>query len=273
MLEATSMLALANPITPFDRPVTTYMARSLVTAHLATPIAEIAATMHARRISGVPVLDARDRLIGVVTRTDLIALGALQSGRRGTNPAMPLPRRTAREVMTAEPQAIPRTASVRDAARVMATHAIHRVFVTDGDALVGVIGAVDIAAAVYDSRAAAPLSTIMTSPIVTLAPRAPLSSAVDLLDRLRVNALLVVDDGHLLGVFSQVEALASRDMLRSTPIELLYDPALVCLPADTRLSRAAGHVARLDVRRVIVCQDREPIGMVTALDFARYVAW
>ncbi len=267
------MLDLAPHVTPFDRPVTTYMARALETARPETSIAEIAATMHARRISGVPVVDDRGRLIGVVTRTDLIALGAFQAGRRGTSPVMPLPRRRAREVMTQHPQSIARSASVRDAARVMATHAIHRVFVTDGDALVGVIGAVDIAAAVYDARAAAPLSTIMSQPIVTLAPRAPLSSAVELLDRLRVNALVVVDDGQLLGVFSQVEALASRDLPRSTPIDLLHDPALVCLPADTRLSRAAGHVARLDVRRVIVCKDREPIGIVTALDFARYVAW
>ncbi len=271
--DTSSNLGFAPVVTPFDRPVTVYMARTLETAVAATPISEIAATMHARRISGVPVLDARGRLIGVVTRTDLIALGALQAGRRGTSPVMPLPRRTAAEVMTADPQSIPRTATVRDAARVMSSHAIHRVFVTDGEALVGVIGAVDIAAAVYDSRAAAPLSTIMARPLVTLAPRAPLGSAVELLDRLRVEALLVVDDGHLLGVFSQAEALAARDLPRSTPIELLHDPALVCLPADTRLSRAAGHVARLDVRRVIVCEDREPVGIVTALDFARYVAW
>lgn len=273
LAEMAPNLALGSTITSFDRPVTTYMATSLETARLDTPISEIAVAMHSRRISGVPVLDARARLVGVVTRTDLIALGLLQAGRRGTSPTMPLPRRTAGEVMTAQPQSIPNTASIRDAARVMAAHAIHRVFVTEGETLVGVIGAVDIAAAVYDARVAAPLSSIMAHPLVTLVPRAPLGSAVELLDRLRVNALLVVEDGHLLGVFSQIEAMAARDVPRSTPIELLYDPAIVCLPADTRLSRAAGHVARLDVRRVIVCQDREPVGMVTALDFARYVAW
>ena len=231
------MLDLATPTTGFDRPVTTYMARALETARPETPIAEIAATMHARRISGVPVVDDRGCLVGVVTRTDLIALGELQAGRRGTSPAMPLPRRTARDVMTAWPKWVPRSASVRDAARMMAAHAIHRVFVTDGDTLVGVVDAVDIAAAVHDARVSAPLSTIMMHPIVTVAPHAPLSSAVELLDRLRVNALVVADDGHLLGVFSQVEALAARDMLRSTPIDLLYDPALVCLPANTRLDR------------------------------------
>lgn len=267
------MIALAPALSTFDRPVTAYMARALVTAGLDTPITEIAQLMHTRRISGVPVVDDGGHLVGVVTRTDLIALGALQSGRRETTPAMPLPRRAARDVMTRDPQSIPSSATIHDAAVVLATHAIHRVFVTEGKALVGVIGAVDIAAAVCDSGAAAPLSSIMTSPVVSLAPRAPLSSAVELLDRLRLNALLVVDDGHLLGVFSQVEALASRDMIRSTPIELLFDPAVVCLPAETRMSRAAKHVARLDVRRVIVCKDKEPIGIVTALDFARYVAW
>lgn len=273
MVASSTTLDFAQLVSPFERPVTTYMARTVETARLDTPITELAAVMHGRRISGIPVLDARDRLIGVVTRTDLIALGVLQAGRRGTSPVMPLPRRTAGEVMTLAPQSIPRTASVRDAARVMATHAIHRVFVTDGEALVGVIGAVDIAAAVHDSKATPPLSSIMAQPVVSLAPRAPLSSAVELLDRLRLGAVLVVDDGHLLGVFSQVEALASRDMLRSTPIELLYDSALVCLPEDTRLGRAAGHVARLDVRRVIVCRDRNPVGIATALDFVRYVAW
>lgn len=259
--------------TPFEQPVATYMSRALEIAHLDTPLEKIAAAMDARRISGVPVVDASGVLVGVVTRTDLIALGALQAGRRGGSPTMPLPRRTAGEVMSVQPQAISARATMRDAARVMATHAIHRVFVTDGSTLIGVVGAVDVAAAVHDAKISVQLSSIMSSPLVSVAPRAPLSSAVELLDRLRVNALVVMEDEHPLGVFTQIEALATRDLPRSTPIEALFDPGMVCLPATTPLFRAAGQVARLDVRRVIVCRERDPIGLVTALDFARYVAW
>ena len=259
--------------TPYDRSVTTYMARRLEVAHPDTPIHQIAAAMDARRISGVPVVDVNGRLTGVVTRTDLIAAGVLNAGNRSTRTAMPLPLRMASDVMSLHPKTIPISATIRDAARAMATNAIHRVFVTDDEGLAGVIGAVDIAAAVHDSRDAVELSTIMSSPIVTVSPRAPLSSAIELLDRLRVGALLVTEDGHPLGVFSQTEALATRDLLRSTPLESLFDPALVCLPATTPLYRAAGQVARLDVRRVVVCTDREPVGIVTALDFARYIAW
>jgi len=46
---------------------------------------------------------------------------------------------------------------------------------------------------------------------------------------------------------------------------------VLCLSATTKLSRAAAHVAELDVRRVVVCKDREAIGIVTALDFVRFV--
>jgi CBS domain-containing protein len=263
----------ARAASPYDWSVTTYMARKLEVAHPDTPIHQIAAAMDARRISGVPVIDVDRRLVGVVTRTDLIAAGVLNAGKRGSRTAMPLPLKTAADVMSLHPQTISITATMRDAARVMATHSIHRVFVIDDEGLAGVIGAVDIAAAVHDSRDAHELSTIMTSPVVTVSPRAPLSSAIELLDRLHVGALLVTDDGHPLGVFSQTEALATRDLLRSTSLEALFDPALVCLPATTPLYRAAGQVARLDVRRVVVCTDREPVGIVTALDFARYIAW
>jgi CBS domain-containing protein len=268
------MVALADwKHTLLDAPLSTYMTRHLAVVHVQTPVDQIAALLDARRISGVPVVDTSGKLTGVVTRTDLVALGALQAGRRAGSPAMPLPHRRAHDVMTREPQTVELGASLREAARVMATHAIHRVFVLDRDVLVGVIGAVDIALAVHDAKIGSELSTIMTAPVVTVAPRAPLGSAIDLLDRLRLSALVVVDEDRPIGLFTQAEALAARDLPRDTPIEMLYETELVCLPATTPLWVAAGHVSRLDVRRVVVCKRDEAIGLVSSLDFARWMAW
>jgi hypothetical protein len=38
---------------------------------------------------------------------------------------------------------------------------------------------------------------------------------------------------------------------------------VICLPADMKLYRVAAHVADLRARRVVVCQAREPVGIVS----------
>ena len=66
----------------------------------------------------------------------------------------------------------------------MIDNEIHRVFVSEGRKLAGVICAVDLTAAVRDARIDDPVSTVMTSPIVSIDIHEPLSAAVDKLDRL-----------------------------------------------------------------------------------------
>lgn len=256
----------------FARPVAMYMTADLETARLATPAAAIARVLQGRRISAVPVVGDDGDLVGVVSRTDLVAIGAVNAGRRPASPALPLPARVASELMKPHPYTIASAASVRDAAKLMISHGVHRVYVVDDARLVGVICAVDIATAVHDARSDRELSTIMTSPIVAVDVHRPLSEALDLLERLRITGVIVMDDGLPAGTFSQTDALAVRDLPRSTPIDAVYDAAVICLPATTKLARAAAHVAQLDVHRVVVCQGKEAVGVVTALDFARYAA-
>jgi len=256
----------------FDEPVVAYMTRDLEIAHVDTPVDQIARTMHMRDVSGVPILDARGRLVGVVTRTDLIRLGLVQAGRHPTSSAMTLPHQRASEVMTHAPVEVSSSVSLRHAARLMVDHEIHRVFVIEGGQLAGLISAVDLAAAVRDARLDAPVSSIMTSPIATVDVHQPLSTALDLLDRRHVTGLIVTEDGQPIGMFAQADALASRELPRSNSIEGTYDPAVICVPGEMRLHRVAAHVADLRVRRVVVCKAREPVGIVSASDFARVVA-
>ena len=256
----------------FDEPVVGYMTRDVETARVDTPVEQIARVMQARGISGLPILDARGHLVGVVTRTDLIQLGVMQTGRRPSNSAMTWPQRRASEVMTHGAVEVNSSTSLRHAARTMIDNDIHRVFVTEAGQLAGVICAVDLTAAVRDAKIDSPVASVMTSPIVTIDIREPLSAALDMLDRFHVTGLIVTEDGQPIGMFTQSNALASREQPRSTPIEAAYDAAVICLPAEMKLYRVAAHVADLRARRVVVCKAREPIGIVSATDFARVVA-
>ena len=256
----------------FDEPVVGYMTRDVEVARVDTPVEQIARTLAARGISGVPILDSRGHLVGVVTRTDLIQLGVMQTGRRPTSAAMTLPHRRASEVMTHGAVEVSSSTSLRHAGRVLIDHGIHRVFVTEAGQLAGVICAVDFTAPVRDARIETPVAQVMTSPIVTIDIHQPLSAALDLLERYHVTGLIVTEDGQPVGMFTQANALASRDRPRSAPIEAAYDAAVICLQADMKLYRVAAHVADLRARRVVVCQARAPVGIVSATDFARVVA-
>src|SRR5512138_1747765 len=111
----------------FDQPVVAYMNRELQVARLDTSTDEIARMLSARHISGVPIVDDRRRVVGVVSRTDLIHLGLLQTGRLPADPTMPLPHKRASEVMTHRPATLPSSVALHRAARAMVDFDIHRV--------------------------------------------------------------------------------------------------------------------------------------------------
>ncbi|HEY4175479.1 MAG TPA: CBS domain-containing protein [Kofleriaceae bacterium] len=265
--------AVSASVPPFERPVAACMTSAVLTVCPDTPVFEVAALMDEHRISCLPVTDLAGILCGIISRTDLVALGALQAGARRESPAMPLPRRKAGDIMTSRVVTVPVTSSVRTAAQAMASHAIHHVIVVDGPSVAGIVSAVDVAAIVRDSRVVAPLSSIMSSPAITVESQTTLGSAIELLSRVRVSGLIVTANERPIGTFTQNDALAARDLPRSTPLDAVYEPALLCLPEETPLYVAARQLAHHDVRRIVACARGAVVGVATSLDFVRYVAW
>lgn len=117
---------------------------------------EIVAVMHRRRVSAFPVIDDRDRVIGVVSEADMLPREAYPawppaSGRehRRRVPAKATAL-TAGELMTSPAMTIGPQATVTEAARVMYSHKVKRLPVTDEDGrLVGIVSRVDLLG-VYD---------------------------------------------------------------------------------------------------------------------------
>lgn len=107
----------------------------------AATLDELAAIFVQHGISGLPVTDASGRPLGVVSKTDLVEA---QAGRLAekSHPSV----LTVREVMTPAFFGIAETASIGDAAAIMADRRIHRVPVVARDGrVVGVVTALDVA--------------------------------------------------------------------------------------------------------------------------------
>jgi CBS domain-containing protein len=258
--------------TTFDRPVSAYMTPKPEVVQAGASLVEVARRLATRKISALPVIGVDGAIIGVVSRTDLLRAGHASPTARGPEPALTLPHRRVAELIQREPIVCSPDSSLRDAARLMVSHRVHRVFVVEDHDPVGVLSTLDLAGAVRDARPRATLADIMTTPVVTIDADATLAAALDQLALAHVTGLIVVDERWPVGTFTQTEALATRDLPPTTPVDDVMDAAVICLPVGTRLHHAAAHAARLDVRRVLACKQGSMVGIATGLDFARWVA-
>lgn len=69
---------------PTSGPVSQYMSRETLTASPDSPIGDLAATFLSRRVRRLPILDDRGRLVGQVSRRDVLkGLLRSQDGRSG----------------------------------------------------------------------------------------------------------------------------------------------------------------------------------------------
>ena len=112
-------------------------------------VAEAILTLADGHISGLPVVDGAGRLIGVVSSSDVLVAEAETAGamaRQQLIEATPV-----REIMTPRPFTIAAQASVHEAAQQMLYAEVHRLFVTEGDQVVGVISTTDIVRAVANA--------------------------------------------------------------------------------------------------------------------------
>ncbi|MEV3907072.1 CBS domain-containing protein [Streptomyces canus] len=128
------------------------MTREVIEARRETPLKDLAQLLDRHRISGLPVVDHDDKVLGVISETDLIRRQAAQSAdrpvRRFRVPALRRSARraaavtratTAEDLMTSPAITVHPEQRVADAARVMERHGVERLPVVDEeDRLIGI---------------------------------------------------------------------------------------------------------------------------------------
>ena len=122
--------------------VSALMRTTVRTVSADATIAEAVQTMADARISGLPVVTDNGRVLGVISTTDILEAQAEHDDRRARTELFE--RTTVRDLMTPSAITVGSDARIRDAARIMLEQRVHRVFVVDGDRLVGVLSQTDI---------------------------------------------------------------------------------------------------------------------------------
>lgn len=242
-----------------QRPVRAVMSAPPVAIHPETPLAELAALAVREGVRALPVVDAQQRLVGMVTDNDLRRAG-MATNLTQLQQMTPTERAAALRGQESEPAAammtapavsVLHTATLADAVRLLRGQALKRLPVTDqAGHLIGVITRSDIlrevayappgaaaqAGALLDT--AARIEAITLEPTTTLAPDASVKDAVQAMRNSGQKRLVVAD-----GARRPLGMLTERDLLTRLPAvhrawvrALLRDEALPDEPAALPLA-------------------------------------
>src|SRR5690349_9444352 len=111
-----------------------------------TSLSDAAMTLADAHISGLPVIGRNGSLVGVISTTDI--LGSEQDvDEQAARPSLFETARV-RDLMTPQPVTIAPGASIKEAAELLLSADVHRLFVVEDGRLVGVLSTTDIVQAV-----------------------------------------------------------------------------------------------------------------------------
>jgi CBS domain-containing membrane protein len=151
-------LAFQHALERLSREVTAaeIMTTDVVTVAPGTPVAEVAAAMGRRGVSGVPVVDGENKVLGVISEKDFLSRMGVTEPRNFMNlvanclmtkgcVALPIKVTLAGDLMSAPAITVAPDTTVRDIATLLTRSGINRVAVTGPDgSLLGVVSRADI---------------------------------------------------------------------------------------------------------------------------------
>ncbi len=128
-----------------------------------TALSELEDTLIGRHVSGVPVIDG-GRLVGIVSRSDIVRYFSIQRSMADLlgQPSVSIsarkheaaPHLTVKDIMAEAVVTVHPETSIVEVARRMVDRRVHRVLVTAGEEVVGLISVLDLARLIAENKLA-----------------------------------------------------------------------------------------------------------------------
>ncbi len=250
-----------------------YMTPRAHAVAVATSLVGAFEEMQKHEVATLAVVDSAGCVVGALSRIDLMRIGRSRARVEHRGIALDLPAMSVEAVMSRPALTVSGQTTMRRAAELLVDKKLHRLFIVDEqDRPIGVLSTTDVMRAVRDARLAVPLSKYMSSPVETIEANAALGPSIERLAHAPLSGYVVTDSGTPVGLFTQREALESRGLPEHFVVEDAMSQAMLALPMNTPLFRAAGFTESTRARRVLAVDHHHIQGILTGLDFARAFA-
>ena len=191
-----------------NEPIRTIMSEQVIHGTTDMSIADVVGILLRTGVGGVPILDERGQIAGIVSERDFIAYIPATTG-------VPVSYHMTRHVITAE-----LGLQIREAARMMISRGVRRLPVVRERELVGIITSVDIlryfgTSKVFermrsyrvDEAMSVGVEEIMTRDVLTVVPDTDVGEVAGLMRERGCGGIPVVDGGELVGIMTEHDML------------------------------------------------------------------
>ena len=184
------------------------------------------------------------------------------------------PHLTLADIMSRQVANLPPTASLHDAASLMAEAAISSLLVMVDDRALGIVTESDVLRALHQRlRHDTPLASVMHQPLISAPPELELLAARQLAEHHHIRHLVVCDrQGSVLGIVSDTDFrvhLGSALYRNKRLLEGLMDHVVPQLPPDARFDEAIACMLANAADYLIVSENEMPLGILTERDMPR----
>ncbi len=255
----------------FDTPLREYMSSPVTVVTADASLDDVLRTLREHRVSSVAVVGREGQAVGVLSYSDLLQIGRTFTPWTPSLGLLKMPSMCAGDLIRAKVIDASGDTTMLAAARLLLEKRVQRLYVLEEGKPAGVFSTRDLMRALALSGVKLPLSEVMGRDVPIVEEGVPASSAINLVQGESGACVVVVDRDQLVGIVTQQEALAARELAKDTTAGEIVGYSVVCLDAATPVDRAARFALATRARRVLAVSGMKISGSLSGLDFAAAV--
>jgi len=242
------------------------MSQNMVTTSSVETVLSAAKTMCENNISCIVVVD-NGSVAGILTETDL--LKRIAANQKDYSKI------TIAETMSSPVETIPANLPVLEAVRIMEARHIKRLPVLQKKRLVGIITQTDLTRLLASSAMWKNVVEIMSPDVAAILCKASVAEAAEVMTSRHISCIVILEEDEVVGV------LTERDLLKrvvgqekdpaDVKLEEVMSSPVICVPPDCPVFTAGRIMENIDIRRLVVTEDKHLCGIVTQTDIFRAV--